>query len=390
MVAFFIEGIFYAQFFTRIVNALPESQKKNVVFFSRDPLACEFVQKKLPQCLVLQVPVLVSVPEEAAFRQSSPRLAERLSKAVDECFEYVVGGDKRESCWHVLVSCFVFLNQFEQAAISQFVMCSGCGIGAKAARVMCDMKAIPTQFVELANLPDKIFVDPEGTNAHSLLAKSPDILDRYPPVDEAIHQAWMARYHAFKAQPPRQALGNELAGTILQCSRDKVLGTGQPYLFVPLQVSNDAQLWLYSQYKNEDVIRYALHLAENSDCRVVVKIHPAEPQLAEIERIVALQQTLGFMLSSELTTELIKQSAGIVTINSTVGLEGLLQHKPVVAIGDCFYKTFDHERLKKYIHHYLFDGVEFFSSESIQREVARDFLNRSTKKRVEINAKVIS
>lgn len=376
MIAFLIEGIFYAQFFSRIVKALPERQKKNVIFFSRDPQTCKFVKNQLPQCQVQQIPIFDSVPEESVFRQSSPLLAAQLSRAVDESFEYVVGGAERDICWRVLLSCFVFLNQFEQVTISRFIMCSGCGVGAKAARVMCDMKAIPTQFVELANLPDKIFVDPAGTNARSQLAMTPELLDRFPSVDDATHQAWLSRYKAFKAQPPRQAQGNPLAEIIAEHSQDCVVDTGIPYLFVPLQVSNDAQLWLYSRYRNEDVIRYALHLAENSDHQVVVKIHPAEPQSAEIQHILALKQELGFKLSGELTTELIKQSQGVVTINSTVGLEGLLHHKPVVAIGDCFYKTFDQERLKKYIHHYLFDGVDFFSTEPIERKIAMNFLNR--------------
>jgi Capsule polysaccharide export protein len=376
MVMFLIEGINYAQFFSRIVNALPEQKQKDAIFVSRDRPICEFVKHQLPQCQVIQIPIFTSAPVEAAFRQSSPRLAKRLGKSLEECFEYVVGGGEREVCWQVLMSCFVFISQFDPATISRVVMCSGCGIGAKAAKAFCEMTSIPTQFVELANLPDKIFVDPEGTNAHSRLAMTPEILDRYPAVDEGMHQSWMAHYHTFKSRPPRQALGNALADVIEASSQHKVLNTGIPYLFVPLQVSTDAQLWLYSDFKNEDVIRYALHLAEQRGYHVVVKIHPAEPKREEVQHIVRLQQTLGFMLSNELTTELIKQSEEVVTINSTVGLEGLLLHKPVTAIGHCFYKTFDYERLKKYIHYYLFDGVDFFSNEPIARNTAIAFLNR--------------
>lgn len=324
----------------------------------------------------MQIPMLASVPSEKQFLQSKPLLGERLTKAIDDCFEYAIGGGRREACWQVFLSCFAFFNQFNNTDISRFVMCSGCGIGAKAAKVACELHAIPMQFVELSNLPDKIFVDPQGTNASSQLSMTPEILHRYPAVDEDFHQRWMSRYHAFKSQPPRQALGNPLADAINHGATGQILGRGLPYLFVPLQVSDDAQLWLYSQFKNEDVIRYAFELAEPNGYQVVVKMHPAETQQSEVLKIIALQKTLGFMLSNELTTDLIKQSEGVVTINSTVGLEGLLHHKPVIAIGDCFYKTFDHESLKKYIHHYLFDGVDFFSTERIDRRVAVAFLNR--------------
>lgn len=375
MIAFLIEGYFYAQFFVRIVKALPEREKKNVVFYSRDRQVCEYIKHQLPQCRVLPIPMLPSAPTESQFCHSKPLLGQRLSRAVDSCFEYRPGGGDRASCWHVLLSCFVFFNQLESMSVSQFVMCSGCGIGAKAAKVMCELKAIPTKFVELSNLPDKIFVDPEGTNASSQLAMMPELLARYPAVDESTHQVWMSRYQAFKSQPPRQALGNALSADIEQCSQDKVVGSRAPYLFVPLQVSNDAQLWLHSRYKNDDVIRYALQMAQSTGHQVVVKIHPAEPQGEEIKRIIHLQQTLGFMLSNELTTDLILHSDGVVTINSTVGLEGLLHHKPVVAIGDCFYKTFDYEMLKKYIHYYLFGGVDFFSHDRIDRRTAIAFLD---------------
>ncbi|MDE4080989.1 MULTISPECIES: hypothetical protein [Enterobacter cloacae complex] len=376
MIAFLIEGHFYAYFFIRIVKALPERERKNVIFFSRDSDICNLIKSQLPYCQVMQIPMLKSVPEEKLFHHSRPLLGERLGKAIESSFEYVIGGGERKVCWHVLLSCFVFFNQFEPARISRFVMCSGCGIGAKAAKVVCELKSIPMQFVELSNLPNKIFVDPLGTNAHSQLAMTPEILERYPAVEETTHLAWMSRYRAFKAQPPRQAQGNILTNFINECSTDKILNTGAPYLFVPLQVSNDAQLWLYSRYKNEDVIRYALQLAQSSGYQVVVKLHPAEPQSEEVRHIVQLQKTLGFKLSRELTTDLIKQSEGVVTINSTVGLEGLLHYKPVIAIGDCFYKTFNQEMLKKYIHYYLFNGIDFFSNDRIDREKAIEFINR--------------
>ena len=376
MIAFLIEGYYYARFFVRLVKALPEKDKNTVVFFARDVETCEFVKQQLPQCQVIQIPMLTDVPSEHQFLESKPLLRERLSQSIDSCFEYAIGGGPREICWQVFLSCFAFFNQFNNSEISRFVMCSGCGIGAKAAKVACDLHTIPMQFVELSNLPNKVFTDPKGTNASSQLSMTPEMLHHYPSVDESFHMEWMSQYHRFKSQPPRQAQGNPFVDAISACSSARVLDCDLPYLFVPLQVSNDAQLWLYSRYKNEDVIRYALQLAETSGHRVVVKIHPAESQLSEIKHISNLQKTLGFMLSNEQTTDLIAQSDGVVTINSTVGLEGLLHHKPVIAIGDCFYKTFDHEMLKKYIHHYLFNGIDFFSEDRIDRKTAIEFLKR--------------
>ena len=63
-----------------------------------------------------------------------------------------------------------------------------------------------------------------------------------------------------------------------------------------------------------------------------------------------------------------------MTINSTVGMEAKLYHKPVEVLGRAFYQHFDHERLKKYLHHYLFTGVEVRADTPISAETSRAFL----------------
>ena len=72
--------------------------------------------------------------------------------------------------------------------------------------------------------------------------------------------------------------------------------------------------------------------------------------------------------------DLIKAADRVITINSTVGMEALLYHKPVEILGRAFYQHFDNERLKKYIHHYLFTGVEVRAETPIPEATARAFI----------------
>lgn len=377
MTAFLVEGIYYANFFVRVVNALSESEKKEIVFYSLNEETSCFIQARLPQCRSVVLPVLPEVPGPQAFMASKPLLAQKLDQAVKGCFEHVIGGGSYEVCWRVVVSYFLALNQWlTDAAPDKLIMCSGCAIGAKTATILCEIKKIPMQFVELANLPDKIFVDPEGTNANARLASHPELLDAYPEVDDVVHQAWMETYRASKALPPPQARGNPLSEAISALSSDTVLENTQPYLFVPLQVSNDAQLWLHSDCKNADAIRHAVAMAAQSGALVAIKIHPAETSRAELSAIEMLQKQLGFRITQEPTTALLQHAQAVVTINSTVGLEAMLYHKPLTVLGRSYYKAFDDARLRKYIHHYLFSGVAFFGQSRIERKTALAFLQR--------------
>lgn len=153
--------------------------------------------------------------------------------------------------------------------------------------------------------------------------------------------------------------------------REAKLPTPKEYIFLPLQVSSDTQIKLHSEYNNIKAINLAHSESKASNVELVVKIHPAENDPSEIYRIRKEQEKLGFHISDENTVELIKNAQSIITINSTVGMEALLYRKPVKTLGRCLYKEFDHERLKKYIHNYLIDGIDYFEGGIIPTEAAQ-------------------
>ncbi|EMH4164231.1 hypothetical protein RJ498_003536 [Pluralibacter gergoviae] len=376
MIAFYVEGVYYANLFSRIVNALSENEKKDFIFYCRNEGVSCFINSMISEPRVNCIADIGIIPSYSQFYAEHPHLADKMKKAYESSFEYILGGRDDNLCWYAMYSNFIYLiHQINEYPIHKFIMCSGCGIGAKAAGLVCELHGIDKQYVELANLPGKIFVDALGTNAHSRLASEPELLDKYPKVMDSLHKEWMNSYQKTKSVPPPQAAGNPLSSRIAELSQDKVLNKKIEYIFAPLQVSNDAQLWMHSDYKNADLIRYGMTLAENSGAQLVVKIHPAECSTDEVEMIRTLNQRYPFKISVEPTTELLNSACAVITINSTVGLEAMLYNKPLSILGRTYYKEFNSERLKKYIHHYLFDGIEFFSSQRINRTNALAFLN---------------
>jgi len=153
---------------------------------------------------------------------------------------------------------------------------------------------------------------------------------------------------------------------------------GKNYTFLALQVSDDTQLKLHSTIGNIEAIRIAKSLAEREGRELVVKPHPAEANPKALREISALKEQLHYHLVRDNTTLLIKNSANVVTINSTVGLEAMLYGKRVVCLGSSYYKTFTEQQLLKFIHHYLVDGVDYFSQTPIDASIAARVIGLET------------
>ena len=122
----------------------------------------------------------------------------------------------------------------------------------------------------------------------------------------------------------------------------------QPYYFVPLQHDGDAQIVHHSDFANnaEFVIRvmhsFAQHAPANS--LLVFRQHPhvrGGPGHGEL--IAGLAQELGIfkrvhhMVEGD-TPDLAQHSAGVVLINSTVGLQALERGAPLMVLGEALYK----------------------------------------------------
>lgn len=123
---------------------------------------------------------------------------------------------------------------------------------------------------------------------------------------------------------------------------------GRPYYFVPLQHDGDAQITHHSPFaENTDfIIKVLRSFAEFApgDALLVFRQHPhARGGPGHARFIHSLAQELGVasrvvhMVEGD-TPDLAEHSAGVVLINSTVGLQTLERGAPLMVLGDSLYK----------------------------------------------------
>lgn len=375
MIGFYMETIENAQFYCRVINALPAVEQQQIMAISPwEPISTR-LSELLSHSPICRIAGEINLPTPDAFQQQKPTLFARIDSDIRGSREFLVQKLEYQRCWNIYLYILLqLMNKPELSGMSKMILCSGNGLAEQPATLFCQQRNITTRYIELSNFPNKVFIDPAGSNARSALAKNPEHLDALSDVPEDFHTHWMAEYEAEKRQPPLQARNNPCEKLINEISRDQVLGHKRDFLFLPLQVSYDTQLWLNADLRNEDAIRHASRLVAKEKRELVVKIHPAETVPSELVNIAKLQQRYGFKITQENTLDLIKASTRVITINSTVGLEAKLYRKPVEVLGRAFYEHFSHEQLKKYLHRYLFTGVEVRANTPIAANIARAFI----------------
>jgi capsular polysaccharide export protein len=133
--------------------------------------------------------------------------------------------------------------------------------------------------------------------------------------------------------------------------KNKLFLSGKPYLFVPLQFEGDAQIKIHSKFSSmnefiEEIIKSFSSNANanaNANTLLIFKQHPHGlggnnpkkfiDKLAETENICSKV----FYLNSGNAESFVKNSKGVITVNSTVGLKAIEYHKPLYALSPSVY-----------------------------------------------------
>lgn len=289
--------------------------------------------------------------------------------------------------------------------VSHIIIWNGQQVFGRALTQFAHDHKIKKVYLEIPNLPNKLFADPSGVNALSSIVDNKDKIINLPSVDCSVHSKWVEIYKEAKKKPLPQAkrnISDLILGLFNRVIKNILSGVGfrririkelsgklsmlkgesidlsedfNKFAFLPLQVSSDTQIKLHSEVDNIQAIKIAYQECQNSSLKLVVKIHPAEFDDNEIGRILNLRNELNFSISNENTISLIERASKIFTINSTVGLEGLIFGKEVITLGRAYYSWFDESTLSKYIHGYLIDGVDYFSDLDISRDDANKILS---------------
>ena len=119
----------------------------------------------------------------------------------------------------------------------------------------------------------------------------------------------------------------------------------EEYLYFPLHRSGDAQILLrapqyYNQFQLIETISKHLPLKY----KLYVKQHPSgegEFKISELRKIKKLDN-VRLINTKTNTHDILKNSKGVITINSNTGWEALLHKKPVIVLGNAYYDIFDY------------------------------------------------
>ncbi|MCA0174903.1 MAG: capsular biosynthesis protein [Proteobacteria bacterium] len=186
---------------------------------------------------------------------------------------------------------------------------------------------------ELAPLPGVVTLDAQGVNDANSVPRDP----AFYPAWAAAHPApfdWRAIGANLTARKPRSASAAAAAGP----SEDEL--AAQPYLFLPLQVPGDSQVryfgdWIASiEQLIEAVEQAARHLPVGWHLRI--KEHPSSR--IRLGHLVGQQPDSRCRLDNASDTfTLVRHSRGVVTINSSVGLQSFFFDQPVIVLGRAFY-----------------------------------------------------
>ena len=139
-----------------------------------------------------------------------------------------------------------------------------------------------------------------------------------------------------------------LAATMLV---ENVLAGDASFFVFPLQLQTDFQLRAHSPYNDqreaitEVITSFATHASRTA--RLVVKVHPLDNGLinwrAYVEELatrLGIGERVQFLDGGDLNA-LLAKTAGVVTINSTVGLHALQLGKPVKVLGTAVFDITD-------------------------------------------------
>jgi len=254
---------------------------------------------------------------------------------------------------------------FEQLRPVAVFLWNGSGLAATIAEQLARRRGIVVIFGENGYLPNTLQLDATGVNAFSSFARTWGLDEiRALRWTEAQRQELARLLAAYRDNrlPPSQGPGKgRLRASWIAYLRQAVHDLGHrrtvrggsrlipskiprlphAFAFFPLQVRDDSQLTVHSPlYGNRleaaiaDVRRALQEVAPGLP--LVIKLHPADRGRSDYDPLVRACPEVIWGGSGDVR-RLLERSVLVITVNSTVGIEGLIFGKPVVVLGRSFY-----------------------------------------------------
>lgn len=285
-------------------------------------------------------------------------LIERLRKASDR---ELVRQRAPAFCWLVRE-----LDNF-LAAIqpSGVFLWNGSGLAAATTEQLARARGIPLLFGENGYLPNTLQLDPKGVNAFASIGLQMRLADiqalHYSEPQLREFDSLIAGYRSgqtpIRSEPKGGRIRPSLTAYLIQSWIDwrqrprairanTLIPRSMPvlperFVFFPLQVRNDSQLIVHSPlYGNRldaaiDDLVQALREIDPA-LRLVVKLHPAELKKTDYDPVARAFPDVIWVGGGDVRT-ILERTDCVITVNSTVGIEGMIFGKQVVTLGHNFY-----------------------------------------------------
>ncbi len=201
--------------------------------------------------------------------------------------------------------------------------------GSELFRREAERRRISLLYAEKGVLPESWYIDPQGINANSTIAK----------MSEEFMEVEKKEIYKFKrfigvidqngtsAWPQPERIEKD------QMKESLGINEKQKVILFPCQVENDTNIILFSNHfkTNSSVIKW-LTDSIGSDYFLLVKSHPMglHSDKIELKRILGKH---GKIVENANILDLIEISDIVVTINSTVGFEASIRNCPVLQLG---------------------------------------------------------
>ncbi|NEV60651.1 capsular biosynthesis protein [Thiorhodococcus minor] len=285
-------------------------------------------------------------------------LVARLRKDADKA---LVARDAPDFRW-LVGALDAFLDDLEPAGI---FLWNGSGLAAAITEQLARARGIPLVFGENGYLPGTLQLDPQGVNAFSRIG-----------LDASLDEIRTRDYSETQVQELDRLLGGYRAGTtptrkpppcgrvrpsplayLAQAWEDlherepsakgnlriprEIPPLPERFVFFPLQVRSDSQLTIHSPLYGNRLDEAIADLdravrAIDPGLKLVVKLHPADLGKTDYDPVAQGFPDVVWIGGGDVRT-ILQRAACVVTVNSTVGIEGMIYGKPVVTLGSNFY-----------------------------------------------------
>ncbi|MDE1167876.1 MAG: hypothetical protein PW845_21480 [Pseudomonas sp.] len=353
--------------------------------------------------------------------QLLPRFTQPVARqSLDCCFNVLSGRLSLATAEKAYAATFQTVRQYLQRTQGPvlFVIPSGRLVHHIAASDLAQAHSIRCLYINYSNFPGYTFFDRKGTDCLSAVYQQPQMLEhiegfvesaetvqstfehfrrlkaeqkKIPQVKAGAVKA-MIKALAFVADTLAQHLTNVYGDRRVTFRRSRsakaaakaISGAVEPalpqaFVFFPLQVSTDQQVLVnYRGHSIFKAIDEAIALAQGKGRVLVTREHPAEARGAEVRAYIEQCRAEGsaIVISRRPVHELIRLAEQVVTINSTVGLEAILNDKAVHFLGDSLYAKVTRAQLASYLNNYLIK-VDYHSGAGMSAGIAAQILARA-------------